>query len=173
MFWLSVLSRWFLSIFVNSLFFHSKMLSDFPFYLWNSGALAWWPTYFSIFIHLIWYSISSFSSIRSNIFLYNLCDVFVVSPMPASLVFMKLFFFFLFFNVLFIFESERDRTWMGDGTEREGDLESEAGSWLWAVSTESNVELDLTNRRLQDHDPSWSWTLNWLSHPGAPGTLII
>ena len=33
----------------------------------------------------------------------------------------------------------------GDGAEREGDTESEAGSRLWAVSTEPDVGLEPTN----------------------------
>ena len=36
----------------------------------------------------------------------------------------------------------------GDGAEREGDTESEAGSRLSAVSTEPNVGLELTNHEL-------------------------
>ena len=36
----------------------------------------------------------------------------------------------------------------GGGAEREGDTESEAGSRLWAVSTEPNVGLKLTNHKI-------------------------
>ena len=32
----------------------------------------------------------------------------------------------------------------GGGAEREGDTESETGSWLWEVSTEPDVGLELT-----------------------------
>ena len=39
---------------------------------------------------------------------------------------------------------ERDKVSVGAG-QREGDTESEAGSRLWAVSTEPNVGLELTN----------------------------
>ena len=42
--------------------------------------------------------------------------------------------------------SDRERQNMSrGGAERGGDTESEAGSRLWAVSTEPNVELELTN----------------------------
>ena len=34
----------------------------------------------------------------------------------------------------------------GGGSEREGDTESEAGSRLWAVSTEPDMGLELTDR---------------------------
>ena len=34
------------------------------------------------------------------------------------------------------------------GAEREGDTEFEAGSRLWAVSTESDVRLELTDREI-------------------------
>ena len=36
----------------------------------------------------------------------------------------------------------------GGGAEREGDTESETGSRLWAVSTEPNAGLKLTNREI-------------------------
>ena len=50
-----------------------------------------------------------------------------------------------FLNVyLFLRDWERQSMSRG-GAEREGDTESEAGSWLWAVSTESDVGLELTN----------------------------
>ena len=51
-----------------------------------------------------------------------------------------------------------------EGAERETDTESEAGSRLWAVSTETDTGLELINC---DHDLSQSWRLNRLSHPGA------
>ena len=47
---------------------------------------------------------------------------------------------------LFIFEGERERESMSrGGPEREGDTESEAGSRLWAISTEPDAVLKLTN----------------------------
>ena len=49
----------------------------------------------------------------------------------------------IFFNVYF-WERDRQRT-SGGGAEREGDTESEAGSRIWAVSTELNAELKPTN----------------------------
>ena len=36
----------------------------------------------------------------------------------------------------------------GGGAEREGDTESEAGSRLWAVSTEPDAGLELTDREI-------------------------
>ena len=48
---------------------------------------------------------------------------------------------------MFIFD--RDRAWAGEGQrEREGDTESEAGSTLWAVSTEPDVRLESMNRKI-------------------------
>ena len=53
-----------------------------------------------------------------------------------------------FLNVLlFIFETERDRAWTGEG-QSEGDTESEAGSRLQAVSTEPDLGLKLTNHEI-------------------------
>ena len=69
-------------------------------------------------------------------------------------------FFFFFFKFIF----ERQSTSSG-GAEREGDTESEAGSRLRAVGAEPDAGLKPTNC---DHDLSQSWTLNRLSHPGAP-----
>ena len=45
---------------------------------------------------------------------------------------------------VFIFETERDRAWTGEG-QREGDTESETGSRLWAVSPEPDAGLELTD----------------------------
>ena len=59
--------------------------------------------------------------------------------------------FFLFFSFSFpfflIFETERESTSCGR-IEREGDTESEVGSRLRAVSTESNEGLEPTNRKI-------------------------
>ena len=66
---------------------------------------------------------------------------------------------------MFIYFWQRQNA-SGLGAEREGDTEAEAGSRLWAVSTEPDVGLELTNREICDL--SWSQTLNLLSHPGAP-----
>ena len=49
---------------------------------------------------------------------------------------------------LFIFEREKEREIEHELAEREGDRECEAGSRLWAVSTELNVGLELTNREI-------------------------
>ena len=52
------------------------------------------------------------------------------------------------------------------GAERKGDTESKVGPRLWAVGTEPNAGLELTD--CWDQDLSRIWTLNELSHPGAP-----
>ena len=70
-------------------------------------------------------------------------------------------FFFEKFLVFILFLRERERTGaqVGGGAEREGDTESEAGSRLWADSSESNLGLKLTNSEV-GHDLSGSRTLN-------------
>ena len=57
-----------------------------------------------------------------------------------------IFFFNFFFNVYF-WDRERQSVnrW---GAEREGDTESETGSRLWAVSTEPDAGLELTDREI-------------------------
>ena len=46
---------------------------------------------------------------------------------------------------MFLFIFERQREHERGGADREGDTESEAGSRLWAVSTEPDAELKLTD----------------------------
>ena len=58
---------------------------------------------------------------------------------------MIVFSFLFFFNVyLFLREGERQSV-SGEGTEKEGDTESEAGSRLRALSSEPNAGLELTD----------------------------
>ena len=55
---------------------------------------------------------------------------------------------FTFFNIyLLLRERQRQSMSMG-GAGRGGDTESEAGSKLWAVSTEPDVGLEFTNREI-------------------------
>ena len=50
---------------------------------------------------------------------------------------------------IYFWESARERqSGNGEGRDREGDTESEAGSRLWAVSTDPEVGLELTNREI-------------------------
>ena len=75
------------------------------------------------------------------------------------------------FNV-YLFLGKRERQSMsGAGAEREGDTESEAGSRLWAVSTEPDAGLKLTDREIL----TWAKVgmLNRLSQPGAPSSLFL
>ena len=59
-----------------------------------------------------------------------------------------LFFFFNFFNVYLLLRDRERQSVSRGGAEREGDTESEAGSRLWAVSTESVAGLELTNHEI-------------------------
>ena len=64
----------------------------------------------------------------------------------------KYYFYFFhknFLTFLFIFGRERKRQGVSGGeAEREGDPEAEAGSRLWAVSTEPNAGLKPTNSEI-------------------------
>ena len=54
-----------------------------------------------------------------------------------------------FFFLMFIYFWDRERQSMSrEGAEREGDTESEAGSRLWAVSTEPDAGLELTDHEI-------------------------
>ena len=66
------------------------------------------------------------------------------------------------------------------GAEREGDTESESGSRLWAVSTQPDMVLELTN--CWDHDLRQSQTLltepprcsrKWLSNHPTSSTYVL
>ena len=48
---------------------------------------------------------------------------------------------------MFIYFWDRDRAWTGEG-QRKGDTESKADSRLWAVNTEPDMELELTNHEI-------------------------
>ena len=50
---------------------------------------------------------------------------------------------------IYFWERETERQSMSrGGVEREGDTEAEAGSTLWAISTEPDAGLDLTNHEI-------------------------
>ena len=58
-------------------------------------------------------------------------------------------FIFYFYFLMFIYFWDRERQSMsGEGTEREEDTESETGSRLWAVSTEPDAGLEITDREI-------------------------
>ena len=80
-------------------------------------------------------------------------------------------FFFNFFLTFIYFRDREKQSMNGEGAEREGDTESEAGSRLWAISPEPDVGAQ--THRPRDCDLSWSRTLNRLSHPGAPTMCLF
>ena len=55
--------------------------------------------------------------------------------------------FNFFFQRLFIFGTERDRAWTGEG-QRERETESETGSRLWAISPEPDTGLELMDHEI-------------------------
>ena len=63
---------------------------------------------------------------------------------------------------IFIFILEKERMQVRQ-RQREGDRGSKAGSVLT-----QQVQCGARTCELRDHDLSLSWTLNQLSHPGAP-----
>ena len=70
------------------------------------------------------------------------CPQSLATKLPRTLIPFSLF---LKTFLMFIFERERTS---GEGAEREGGTESEAGSGFRAVSTEPDVGLELTNREI-------------------------
>ena len=85
-----------------------------------------------------------------------------LSSLSFSLLWENFFFllFFFFFNVYLLLRERDTHTHSASegGTEREGDTESEAGSRLWAVSTEPNVGLELRNREIMTWAEVWRLT---------------
>ena len=78
-----------------------------------------------------------------------LCIMVQLSDVYFSffLIFIYLFILIFFFNVyLFLGQRETEHDW--GGAEREGDTEYETSSRLWAVSTEPDVGLELTDREI-------------------------
>ena len=80
--------------------------------------------------------------------------------------FFKFFKFILFLTCVYFWETERGRAQAGEGQEREGATESEAGSRLWAVKHRAGPRA--RTHRPWDHDLLRSVTPNRRRHPGAP-----
>ena len=76
-----------------------------------------------------------------------------------------------FFECLFIFEKERDRAKMGEEQRERG--RHRIRSRLQALSYQRRARCGARTRELWDHDQSQSWTLNWLSHAGAPFLIFM
>ena len=63
---------------------------------------------------------------------------------------------------LFLRERKRDRVWAGEGRDTH-----RIRSSFQALSCQHSTCWGAQTHELWDDDLSWSWTLNWLSHPGA------
>ena len=75
-----------------------------------------------------------------------------------------------FLNVcVFLRERDGDRVLVGRGWERG---RHRIWSRLQALSCQHRARRGAWTHKPQDHDPSRSPTLNWLSHPGAPELLF-
>ena len=74
-----------------------------------------------------------------------------------------------FFQRLFIFGTERDRAWTG-----EGQRERETQNRKQAPGSEPSAQSLMrgSNSRTVRSWPGWSWTLNRLRHPGAPPLIF-
>ena len=72
---------------------------------------------------------------------------------------------------MFIFERERDRVWAGEGQREKG--RHRIQSSLQVLSCQHRARHGARTHELWDHDLSWSWMLNLLSHLGAPIHLFF
>ena len=75
------------------------------------------------------------------------------------------FILFYFFQRLFIFGTERDRAWTGEG-QRERETQNRKQAPCSEASAQSLTRG--SNSRTARSWPGWSRTLNRLRHPGAP-----
>ena len=77
--------------------------------------------------------------------------------------------FFLFWKKMFIYFWEREST-SEEGAERG---RHRIPSRLQALSSWHRAWCGARTHELGDHDLSWSWTSNWLNHPGAPSCVDL
>ena len=100
-----------------------------------------WFRYFprwAFFLSVLKIFLQRYSNVRKIKFTAFCVPTTEDKPMEICHVCHRLFFYF-----------ERERGWRGGGeAEGEGDTESEAGSRLWAVSIQPNVELELMNHEI-------------------------
>ena len=78
---------------------------------------------------------------------------------------MKYFLFPLLKIFIYFWERERERDRVQLG---EGQRERKTQNPKQALSCQHRAWCGTQTHKPQDHDLSWSWTLNWLSHSGAP-----
>ena len=72
-----------------------------------------------------------------------------------------------FFNIyLFLREQERERSWVGEGQGQRQRQRIRSG--LQALNCQHRAQCWARTPQPWNHDLSPSWTLNQLSHPGAP-----
>ena len=106
-------------------------------YLWHNPILSLY-----ILLHILFF-LSLLRNIPVPAICWALASTFLLpGPLQQSISFIPMCVFcFIFINIFFlnVYFFERG------GDESEGDTESEAGSWLWAVSTEPNARLEPTN----------------------------
>ena len=74
--------------------------------------------------------------------------------------------YFIYLFLMFIFEWERDREWVGEGQREKHRIQSR----LQALSRQHRAWCGTRTHKPSDHELSWSLMLNWLSHTG---TLIF
>ena len=84
--------------------------------------------------------------------------------------FYQLYFFKKIF-LMFVSETERDRAWVGGGGRERG--RHRIRSRLQALSCQQGAWREAQTHKPWDHDLSWSWSLNRLSHPGDPHQLYF
>ena len=89
------------------------------------------------------------NSFCSLVLLFNFFSFLLLNTERESLYFIFHFYFFLIFLMFIIFERETDRQRLSrEGAERERGTDSEAGSRLWAVSTQHDAGLELTGHEI-------------------------
>ena len=102
------------------------------------------------------------------------CHQLKIPPSEVLIVVFFFFFFFkyFFFQHLFIFGTEKDRAWTGEGQrERETQNRKQAPGSEPSAQSPTRGSNSRTSRTVRSW-PGWSRTLNRPRHPGAPGTCF-
>ena len=73
---------------------------------------------------------------------------FYVIKFAILMIFLNVYFILFYFSTFIYFWDRERQSMNGGGAEREGDTELETGSTLWAISTEPDAGLELTDREI-------------------------
>ena len=101
---------------------------------------------------------------NTNSWVYFQMALFVRSRVETRILYFSFSFFFFFSRFIYLGERVSEHVHVQQGQGAEGEADS-------PLIREPDPDLD--PRTPEDHDLNRGQTLNWLSHPGAPGILYL